>query len=143
MSSSNYTFFFYGTLLDDTVLKGVTGDCYWVMRKQPAILKDFKRCKVKGAKYPAIINSIGYQVEGIVVDKISPKALERLDDFEDDEYERRTVIVDLIEGEKIKASAYVAGPKMLLEDEEWHLNDWKRSHRAKFLKKLENGLKVY
>ena len=85
-SYNNYTLFFYGTLMDSTVLKGVTGPDYQKMRRVIGVLKDFKRRKVKDAQYPAIIGSVGEKVEGIVVSEITSHALAQLDKFEDDDY---------------------------------------------------------
>ena len=46
------------------------------------------------------------------------------------------IVGAVISGVTTEALAYVAGPRMLIEDEEWNLNDWKLYHREEFLKRL-------
>ena len=143
MASLKYSFFFYGTLMDDLVLEIVTGKNYPRMRQQRGILENFKRVKVKGAQYPAIISSIGNQVDGIFVEGVLSEGVACLDDFEDDQYERKSVSVSLGDGRRVKALAYIAGSQMLLEYKEWNFEHWKLNYRPEFLKKLKKGMRVY
>ena len=143
MNAFKHSFFFYGTLMDALVLEMVIGKNHSGIRKQPAVLKDFKRVKVNGAQYPAVFSSIGDQVEGILVEGITSEYAACLDAFEDDDYERQCVSISLYDGKKINALVYIAGPKMLLEDKAWNLNEWTLNDRPEFLQKLEKGMKVY
>ena len=122
--------------MDPLVLKRVAGRYFDTMRRQPGALKNFKRVKVKGAHYPAIIKSNGDEVQGIVVSGITSDELARLDEFEDDQYERKNIVVGLLNGRKINATAYVAGIGMSLDDDGWDLADWQCFHRKQFLAKL-------
>ena len=129
--------------MDPIVFELVIGKNYAVMPQQPGVLKDFKRLKVQGANYPAIIPSIGDQVDGISVDGITTEGKACLDDFEDDDYKRKSVSVASCDGREISALVYVAGPNMLLEDKDWNMEYWKLNYRSEFLKKLKEGVKVY
>ena len=71
--------------MDSIVLKRVIGGYYKGIQKRQGILKDFKRVKVKEAHYPAIVDSKGDKVEGLVVYGIASDALLLLDEFEDDQ----------------------------------------------------------
>ena len=103
MNTLKQSFFFYGTLMDALVLEMVIGKNHSGIRKQPAVLKDFKRVKVNGAQYPAVFSSIGDQVEGILVEGITSEYAACLDAFEDDDYERQCVSISLYDGKKINA----------------------------------------
>ena len=134
MNPSHFTYFFYGTLMDNLVLNKVIGRYAKDIQKRPGVLKGFKRLGVKGANYPAIINSKGDQVEGEVVYGITDEAVLRLDEFEDDEYQRKNVVVFLRDGRKIQAATYVAGSNMLLGKDEWNFAMWQLNHRKEFMK---------
>ena len=123
--------------MDSIVLKRVIGGYYKGIQKRQGILKDFKRVKVKEAHYPAIVDSKGDKVEGLVVYGIANDALLLLDQFEDDEYERKNVAVLVRGGQKTTAATYVAGSNMSLDHEEWCLGTWQQNHRKEFLKNLE------
>ena len=94
--------------MDSIVLKRVIGGYDKGIQKRQGILKDFKRVKVKEAHYPAIVDSKGDKVEGLVVYGIANDALLLLDEFEDDEYQRKNVTVLLRDDQKTKAATYVA-----------------------------------
>ena len=136
MRQENHTFFFYGTLMDRVILNRVTGVYFQPFRLRPGTLKDFKRMTVKKCTYPAILESEGDEVEGVVVHDITADAVERLDEFEDNNYERKDVIVELLSGSSVKAVAYIAGSEMLLDDVAWNFDAWRRFHRSNFLKRL-------
>ena len=70
--------------MDRVILNRVTGIYFQAFRLRPGILKDFKRLTVKECDYPAILESEGNEVEGIVVHGITADAVDRLDEFEDE-----------------------------------------------------------
>ena len=122
--------------MDSIVLKRVIGRYHKGIQKRQGILNDFKRVKVKEAHYPAIVHSKGDKVEGLVVYGIANDALLLLDQFEDDEYQRKDVAVLVRGGEKTTATTYVAGPNMSLDDEGWCFSTWQQIHRKEFLENL-------
>ena len=122
--------------MDSIVLKRVIGGYNKGIQKRQGILKDFKRVKVKEAHYPAIVDSKGDKVEGLVVYGIANDALLLLDEFEDDEYQRKNVTVLLRDDQNTKATTYVAGPNMSLDDEGWCFSKWQQNHRKEFLENL-------
>ena len=136
MRQENHTFFFYGTLMDRAILNRVTGVYFQPFNLRPGILKNFKRVTVKNCNYPAILESEGNEVEGIVVNGITADAVGRLDEFEDNNYERKNVTVALLNRSIVNATAYVAGSEMLLDDIAWDFDSWYRIHRSEFLKRF-------
>ncbi|KAK9257481.1 hypothetical protein V1507DRAFT_447353, partial [Lipomyces tetrasporus] len=67
---------------------------------RPAVLENYVRSGLIDESYSALT--------GIVVRNVSQKQVDRLDEFEGDEYERRTVVVhDLETGEALEAQCYI------------------------------------
>ncbi|KAF2455549.1 hypothetical protein BDY21DRAFT_349645 [Lineolata rhizophorae] len=103
----DHTAFFYGTLMAPAVLMRV---CHGTnpttprpaFDAKPAILHHFRRHRVKNADYPAILPCADGPgggsacVRGTVVRGLTDGDIWRLDKFEGDEYERRTVPAKLL-----------------------------------------------
>lgn len=73
-------------------------------------------------------------VPGIAYHDLPPEAVERLDAFEGDQYERLSVSIELETGETITASAYVIRPEYrhLLTKEEWSYDEFLATGKKKF-----------
>lgn len=110
-----------------------------LLTTQPAILDSYRRHKVRYGDYPAIIDAPNCSVRGTYVRGLTEGDIWRLDIFEGDEYERRTVKVKIltevgddkgrgnVEGEEVEVDTYVwiAG-KGALEDGEWDFEEFRR-----------------
>ncbi|CAI9099505.1 OLC1v1036344C1 [Oldenlandia corymbosa var. corymbosa] len=125
--------FVYGSLLADDVVRVLL---HRVPRSSPAVLRDFHRFSIKGRVYPAILPIEAKEVVGKVLLDITPFELEILDYFEDDEYERKTVDVYLMDtSEKMQVDTYVwcnkSDPNLYGE---WDFEEWKRLHKEDFIK---------
>jgi len=138
--SSDHTAFFYGTLMAPQVLHRV---CHGTanpsaaalaarLKTQPAVLHGYRRHRVLHADYPAILPERGSAVRGTLVRGLTDGDIWRLDIFEGDEYERKSVRARVletvgdekgegnVEGAEVEAETYVwvAGGDQL-EDREW------------------------
>ena len=82
--------FAYGTLLFPPVLHAVVGR---VPRSIAATLDGFARRRVAGELFPAIVEAPGERVAGVLYLTLDDRAWRRLDAFEGDLYERRSVVV--------------------------------------------------
>ena len=82
--------FAYGTLLFPPVLRVIAGS---VPRSIPATLDGFARRRVAGELFPAIVEAPGERVDGVLYLGLDDRAWRRLDAFEGDLYERRSVVV--------------------------------------------------
>lgn len=100
----------------------------------PAILEDYCRHRVQFADYPAAVPEKGHQIRGIYVTGLTDANMEKLDYFEGQEYERRTVKVQVLEHEGDKeipgptksASVYVFLKLNELEKREWDFEEFRR-----------------
>ena len=112
--------FVYGTLMAEQVMRSVCGHAFAPM---PATLHDFRRRRVSGEVYPAIIPCPGDQVEGALYCGLNATQLALLDAFEGAMYSR--VIVDVVTGSGWRsAHAYLMSPayRHALTDEPWSLD---------------------
>ncbi|CAG8467143.1 11268_t:CDS:2 [Diversispora eburnea] len=123
------TCFFYGTLMSRKIL-----------------LHGYKRRKVHGAPYPAIIKDENSDTHGIVVKGLTPEDMLRLDFFEGDQYAKIEVQVFFTNNEDYKdnkdykyenailAQTYVWIDSVeLLEDKEWDHKDFEENIKDKLL----------
>lgn len=129
-------YFFYGTLMDAAVLARVSGLAVTAVRLRPAVLDGYQRFRVTDRRYPAIVAMPGHRVEGRVVRNIPADAEQRIVDYEADEYVRKPVMVIGPGGLRIEALAFVAGPRMKLTEEIWDYDEWCRTDRRPFLRRL-------
>ena len=87
-------FFVYGTLLFPEIIFALTKKQF---KNQDAVLKDYKRCKIfdnnTPRAYPAILKSIGNNVNGKIIFDVDKKSAKILDFFEDVDYEKKILTV--------------------------------------------------
>ncbi|KAI5673040.1 hypothetical protein M9H77_13404 [Catharanthus roseus] len=125
--------FVYGSLLADDVVHILLNR---VPQYSPAILHGYHRFSIKGRVYPAILPLENKKVTGRVLLGITPPELFILDTFEDVEYERKAVEVQLMDSsEKLLAETYVwsnmTDPNLYGD---WNFEEWERLHKEEFMK---------
>jgi Gamma-glutamyl cyclotransferase, AIG2-like len=154
VAAGPHTAFFYGTLMAPPVLYRV---CYGpshptnTLRNhsqlsiRPALLKGFRRHRVKYADYPGIVPCASSTVRGTLVTGLTDGDVWRLDVFEGDEYERRNVAARIISDktaqkdlhheprddqlgpDEIEAQTYVwVGSRDGLDEEQWDFEEFVR-----------------
>ncbi|XP_022851257.1 AIG2-like protein D [Olea europaea var. sylvestris] len=131
--SAIHNVFVYGSLLADDVVQVLLNR---IPASSPATLPNYHRFSIRGRVYPAILPIENNKVTGKVLLGITPLELHILDEFEDAEYERRTVDVFLMDSsEKLQAHTYVwenkTDPNLYGE---WNFEIWKQLHKDDFLK---------
>lgn len=112
--------FVYGTLMAEPMLRSVCGHSH---ASTPATLHDFRRRRVSGEVYPAIIPCLGEKVDGALYCGLNATQLALLDVFEGAMYRR--VIVDVMTGSGWRsAHTYIMSPayRHALTDEPWSLD---------------------
>ena len=87
-----------------------------------AQLADYSVRALKDRAYPGLIRQAGEQANGLLIHGISPKALERLDQYEGPEYELGWVTVSS-EGKRVQALTYLLGTNFqhLALEQGWQL----------------------
>ncbi len=135
--------FVYGTLLFDGVMHQVVQGRY---RFCPACITGYRRVKVKGQTYPALIKGNG-TVDGRLFFDITPEDLSRLDAFEGIYYDRRPVTAVTDKKETFNADVYELNPQHygMIADEPWLPEDFEQRGLTTFLRtyfgfdRLEHG----
>ena len=125
--------FVYGSLLFPDLVTALTGKLHKYL---PVTLSGFKRLRLKGYDYPAIIEEPGSKVEGFLIENVDEKAMQILTFFEGDEYEKQQVLVD---GAKRKINAFTfvwAGNNSLLESTDWDKNEFKDKSLKCYLEEI-------
>ena len=112
--------FVYGTLMAEPVMRSVCGRPF---DSTPATLHDFRRRRVSGEAYPAIIPFPGEKVDGALYCGLNATQLALLDVFEGDMYRRVIVDVKTVSGWR-SAHTYIMSPtyRHALTDETWSLD---------------------
>jgi gamma-glutamylcyclotransferase (GGCT)/AIG2-like uncharacterized protein YtfP len=111
--------FTYGTLMFPQVWQAVVGRSFQTVEGAAA---GFEVFRVRDAVFPGIAAGNGAcSVHGVVYLDIDPKSTARLDQFEDDFYERQSIAVDCVDGQRRMAEAYVVPPanRSVLTSEPW------------------------
>jgi len=114
--------FVYGTLMVPEVMHRV---CGYACAGEPALLYDYRRRRVRGEVYPAVVASVGDAVGGILYRGVGPAQLVLLDAFEGAMYRREMVTVAV--GVRVQpAASYVCAPGLAhrLSDADWSLDDF-------------------
>jgi gamma-glutamylcyclotransferase (GGCT)/AIG2-like uncharacterized protein YtfP len=117
--------------MSSEIMDAVTG---FQLSAADAVLRGFRRNRLRGELYPAITASSDAMVEGVVYDNVPEEAWERLDQFEGDIYSRRVVTVEMEDGSFRPAQTYVLRPEFegRLSEESWSLREFLRSGKARF-----------
>lgn len=123
--------FTYGTLMSPDIMARVAG-CR--LAALSATLADYRRSLVKDEVYPGICENAAGQVDGILYLAVPAAALQRLDVFEGEMYERREVVVEGEGGAVRAAMTYVFRPAYLhlLTGIPWDFNQFLASGKKRF-----------
>ena len=111
--------FTYGSLMFDQVWSRVVSHSY---DREEAILSGYDRKSVRGEVFPVVVPaSPDSQVQGIVYRGVSLSDLSRLDRFERDYYDRKTVAVVTLDTKILSAEVYVLREEYywIISPQEW------------------------
>jgi gamma-glutamylcyclotransferase (GGCT)/AIG2-like uncharacterized protein YtfP len=124
--------FCYGTLQSPLVIKAVTGQAY---AGQEATLHNWARFRVRGSEYPGIVPKEESVVSGKVYWDLDETAMEKLDAFEGDKYERVIVEVTMPDGTCVEAYAYAIKDdcRKYLSDDPWEFDRFLQNGLEKFI----------
>jgi gamma-glutamylcyclotransferase (GGCT)/AIG2-like uncharacterized protein YtfP len=124
--------FTYGSLMCPEIMERVAG-----LRavSRPATLHHFQRSRLYHLDYPGIFALKDARVLGILYLDLPTPALQRLDDFEGDQYTRQVVDVELDDGQRHSSMTYVlqAHCQTLVTGEEWDFAAFLASGKDHFL----------
>ena len=109
--------FIYGTLLFPEILEGLTGISPVT---KPAELQGYRRFKLIGCDYPAIIPDPNSSVEGKLVINVDQQSMDIITFFEGEDYQKSNVLIRA-GNEEIPATAFTwIGDFDRLKPEDWN-----------------------
>jgi gamma-glutamylcyclotransferase (GGCT)/AIG2-like uncharacterized protein YtfP len=116
--------FAYGTLQHPQVIAHVIGR---VPDHQPATLRDFARYRIQDAWYPGLMPEANALTDGLLFAGLTEDDWVRLDAYEDELYERRTVTAYSGTGDTCRAWTYVipVRHRNVLTSEPWDLKTYR------------------
>lgn len=123
--------FTYGSLMCGDIMEKVAG-CR--LSCTEAVLRDFFRSGILGEEYPGIVPRSGAAVSGVLYLDLPETAVRRLDLFEGEMYERRTIEISSEEHGTCTAMAYVIKDsyRHRLTNEEWSYAGFLATGKARF-----------
>jgi gamma-glutamylcyclotransferase (GGCT)/AIG2-like uncharacterized protein YtfP len=124
--------FCYGTLQSPLVMKAVTGQSF---SGKEATLNNWARFRVRSSEYPGIIPQQDSVVSGKLYWELDEKAMEKLDAFEGEKYERVVVEVTMADGSSEKAYTYAIREdcRNILSNDPWDFDRFLQNGLEKFI----------
>lgn len=128
--------FVYGTLLNDEVLEVILGH---TPTKCSAQLHGYKRVKVLGQMYPAILPDENSKVDGAILTELTARDLKRLDEYEGLYYERMPVLVSVAGDLSQHCTTYIFRSEYykLLSSETWSNKNFRENCLQQFLREIK------
>lgn len=123
--------FAYGTLMCPDIMAEVSG------LHRPftsASLCGYRRLRVKGEDYPALLPDAAGIVPGVIYRDIPETAWALLDRFEGEMYARVQVKVELVDGSSMAVETYIVNSHFIdcLEEVEWDFTDFLGNGKDRF-----------
>lgn len=129
--------FTYGTLMFPEVWRAVVGQDFPTVEGSAV---GFEIRRVRDAVFPGITQAGEHDlVRGVVYLDVGDAALARLDLFEDDFYQRRTIWIDCDDGQRRAAEAYVVPEQNrgILSADPWDRTEFvARGHLRQFIERF-------
>lgn len=134
-----FSFFFYGTLRDADLRAIVLGGEASSATLAPAILSGYRRVRIAGRGYPALIADPRGRTDGLLASGLGETAAARISYYESDDYAVRRAEVETAAGladgpADSRVSAWVFVPRrgrtMPLTPAPWDLALWRRRFKT-------------
>lgn len=122
--------FFYGTLRDPDLLAVILGRPVDPAALEPAWVDDHATLRLEDEDYPVLVPRPGARAEGVLVHGLGPADFERLDFYEEDEFEPVPVTVTTARG---PVAARMFAPNELAAadvDGPWRFEEWQAREKA-------------
>jgi len=103
-------------------------------QKSPGCITGFRRVGVRNEDYPGLVKGDGI-VTGCIWYEVDDRNLKRLDVFEGEYYERKTIIAVNESGENLEVNVYIFRNsfRKLLTETDWDVDEFERSGLKKFI----------
>ena len=127
-----FTLFFYGTLRAAEIRSAVLGYELPTGHLTDAVLENYQVRRVKGALYPLLVPAAGEKAIGLLATSLDRQAIQMLDQFEGNHYNRAALQVCTAAG-FVEADVYLPDDT-LLAAESWDFDRWYKYDMTAFLR---------
>ena len=126
-----FTLFFYGTLRAAEIRSAVLGYDLPTGQLTDAVLENYQVRRVEGALYPLLVPAAGEKAIGLLATSLDRLAIQMLDQFEGNHYNRSALQVHTAAG-FVEADVYLPDDT-LLAAESWDFDRWYKNDMTAFL----------
>ena len=132
-----HNLFVYGSLMFEPVWRHLLGKRHATER---ATLDGYRRQRIRDQTYPGIQPDAAARVDGVLVFDLTHDEMNRLDQFEGEEYQRQGVIVSRADGREQACQVYVIRPayRSQLLNEDWDPQHFENNDMQRFLHEFRN-----
>jgi hypothetical protein len=125
-------FFFYGTLLDDDIRRGVIGRDVPI---EPAALAGYRRVRAAGKWYPILVpGPAGERVDGGLAQGLTRAEIDRLVAYEGAGYRLSPTSVILPGGGSMNALVFLPLGSLNASAEPWDLATWQEREKPRVMR---------
>jgi len=135
--------FFYGSLMDQEVLEIVVGRTVLESEMTIAELPGYRRVTVANETYPALAQTPGKVIEGILIESLDATEALRVMYFEGEEYKPEEVQLQLKNQKPVSAFCFLPAPDLETTDLVWDFGEWRKEHLNDFLHLSEEWMAAY
>lgn len=136
-------FLFFGTMMDSDVMALVLGTPIAPENLEAAVLRGFRRVKVRGETYPMLVPDGAASVSGILARGLSRLESDRLSFFESHEYLPTPVAVENASGVMTEAHLFMTHTDVAHDGQEWTLEQWRRDDKDACLEETRIWMALY
>ncbi len=137
--------FVFGSLMDRDVLSLVSGMDASSLVLQPGTLHGYQQSEVVEECYPVLVANESSSCNGLLIQNLTPLALERILFFEGEEYFLApvTVVPQAGQATSVKAYYFRDAGVYTVRAEPWNFEAWQTEHKASFMVASEQYMALF
>ncbi len=134
--------FVFGSLMDSAVLELVCGMSLSDLEIAPATVRGYRQCEVVEESYPVLVGCEASCTTGLLVQRLTINALQRILFFEGEEYSLQPI--DAVTGHEVKHAFYFRDTgTYTVRDSMWDFDQWSRLHKTSFIEASRDYMALF
>lgn len=131
-------FFFYGTLMDQDLLRALTGNRAAALRLTPGHLPNYKRMRAHDGDYPVLVAQLGARAPGLFVEGLDRQSLLWIAHFEGPRYLPQRVLARDLAGRRLRPWVFMPVSPAHASSRSWDFKQWQRRIKPRMYRMLCN-----
>ncbi|MCP4328019.1 MAG: gamma-glutamylcyclotransferase [Alphaproteobacteria bacterium] len=136
-------YFFFGTLRDREIMAAVIGRPPPEIVGLPAVLRGYRRVVLREEPFPALVPDPTATVDGLVINWLTGRDLDRILFYESIEYTPVEAMVSLARGRSVRARLFVDTGAIDFVDAPWDFDDWRVTQKRQDLELTRMWMEFY